>query len=113
MTVAEAAQALGLEVLTGHSNLSREITGGCVSDLLSYVMGTAVAGNLWITIQVHPNIVGVAELLDLSAVVVAHGQVPEEATVSKAREQGIPLLTSAETAFGLAGRLYALTGSAP
>ncbi|MFB3880605.1 MAG: serine kinase [Armatimonadota bacterium] len=111
MTVAEVAQELGLEVLTGHGNLSREVTGGCVSDLLSYVMGSAAAGNLWITIQVHPNVVGVAELLDLSAVVVAHGQGPEEATVSKAREQGIPLLVGPQTAFELAGKLYALIGS--
>jgi hypothetical protein len=108
MTVAEAAQALGLEVLTGHRNLSREVTGGCVSDLLSYVMGRAQAGNLWITIQVHPNVIGVVELLDLAGVVIADGQTPEAATIDKARDQGIALLTSKETAFALAGRLYAL-----
>jgi hypothetical protein len=108
MTVAEVAQTLGLDVLTGHRTVSREVTGGCVSDLLSYVMGTAQAGNLWITIQVHPNIIGVVELLDLAGVVVAHGQTPEEPTIDKAREQGILLLTSKETAFALAGRLYAL-----
>ena len=108
MTIGEVAQALGLEVVTGQRRLTREVTGGCVSDLLSYVMGTAKAGNLWITIQVHPNIVGVVELLDLSGVVVADGQAPEEATIEKAREQGTTLLTSKETAFQLAGRLYEL-----
>ncbi|MCJ7752545.1 MAG: serine kinase, partial [Armatimonadetes bacterium] len=70
MTVTEVAEALGLEIVTGQGHLDRSITGGCVSDLLSYVMGNAAAGNLWITIQVHPNIVGVAELLDLAGIVV-------------------------------------------
>ena len=108
MTVAEMAQALGLEVLTGQRNVSREVTGGCVSDLLSYVMGSAQTGNIWITIQVHPNIIGVVELLDLGGVVIADGQTPEAGTLDKAREQGVPLLTSKETAFALAGKLYAL-----
>ncbi len=108
MTVGELAQTLELDLLTGHRNSSRELTGACVSDLLSYVMGTAKAGNLWLTIQVHPNIIGVVELLDLVGVVVAHGQIPEAPTIEKAREQGICLLKSRETTFALAGKLYAL-----
>ena len=108
MTVAEVAEALGLGIETGQENLDRSITGGCVSDLLSYVMGSAAAGNLWITIQVHPNIVGVAELLDLAGIVVADGQELDSPTIEKAGEHGIPLLASQETAFTLAGRLYAL-----
>ena len=108
MTVTEVAEKLDLQALTAHENMGRTITGGCVSDLLSYVMGNAGAGNLWITIQVHPNIVGVAELLDLAAIVVAHGQTPEETTLARAREHGVPVLTSPLTAFELAGRIYAL-----
>ena len=108
MTVTEVAEALGLEIVTGRQNLDRPITGGCVSDLLSYVMGNAAAGHLWITIQVHPNIVGVAELLDLAGIVVADGQELDTPTIEKAKEHGILLLASRETAFTLAGRLYAL-----
>lgn len=108
MTVTEVAEALELDIETGQENLDRSITGGCVSDLLSYVMGSAAAGNLWITIQVHPNIVGVAELLDLAGIVIADGQELDTPTIEKARQHGIPLLASKETAFTLAGRLYAL-----
>jgi predicted transcriptional regulator len=108
MQVATLVQELGLHVHTGEQQLCRDVTGGCTSDLLSYVMGTARPGNVWITIQVHPNIVGVAALLDLAAVVVADGQQPEEATLEKAREQGVTVLTSTESAFTVAGRLYAL-----
>lgn len=108
MTVLEAVRALELETITGQRRLERQITGGCVSDLLSYVMASAKAGHLWITIQVHPNVVGVAELLDLSAVLIADGQQPEPDTIERAREHGIPVLTSRENAFALAGKLYAL-----
>jgi hypothetical protein len=107
MQVAELMRGLGLEVHTGEQRLDREVTGGCVSDLLSYVMGSAKAGNIWITIQVHPNIVGVAALLDLAAVVVVGDQRPEEATLEKASEQGVVVLTSHESAFVVAGRMYA------
>jgi hypothetical protein len=108
MQVAELVRELGLEVHTGEQRLDREVTGGCVSDLLSYVMGSAKAGNIWITIQVHPNIVGVVALLDLAAVVVVGDQRPEEATLEKAGEQGVAVLTSRESAFVVAGRMYAL-----
>jgi hypothetical protein len=108
MQLAEIARALDLAPRSGEQHLSRDVTGGCVSDLLSYAMANARAGNVWITIQVHPNIVGVAELLDLTAVVVAGGQEPENATLDKAKGQGIAILTSPETAFTLAGRLYEL-----
>ena len=82
MKLTDLVSALSLETHAGEGNLERPVTGGIVSDLLSYVMGKAQAGNLWVTIQVHPNIVGVADLLDLSAVVVAGGQEPEAATVA-------------------------------
>jgi predicted transcriptional regulator len=106
MRVAEEADSLRLQVLTGETELGREVTGGCASDLLSYVMSNAKAGYVWITIQVHPSIVGVADLLDLAAVVVAGGQEPQAATLEKARQHGVAILTSRETAFTLAGRLY-------
>jgi predicted transcriptional regulator len=108
MRLAEIVDALGLQVRTGQESLSREVTGGCVSDLLSYTMANARAGNIWITIQVHPNIVGVADLLDLAGVVVAGGQEPEKGTLEKASEQGVAILTTGETAFGVAGRIYGL-----
>lgn len=108
MQLADITRELDLTPCTGDGRAEREVTGGCVSDLLSYAMANARAGNVWVTIQVHPNIVGVAELLDLAAVIVAGGQTPEKATLDKAREQGVSILTTPETAFTVAGRLYAL-----
>ena len=65
-------------------------------------------GQVWITIQTHPNIVAVAALAGLAAIVLAHGVRPEEDTVVRAEEEGMPLLLSAESAYVLAGKLYEL-----
>jgi len=108
MLVKEVIDALGLQVRSGEQQLAREVSGGCASDLLSYVMGNAHAGNLWVTIQVHPNIVGVAALLDLAAVIVAGGQQPEGGTLEKAAEQNVVILSAADAAFTVAGKLYRL-----
>jgi len=108
ITVKEAVQHLGLEVRTGERNLEAVITGAQVSDLLSHVMATGKAGHFWITNQSHANIVAVAALARLSAVLVAAGFEPEEEAVIRAEEENIPLLTSAESAYTLAGRLYEL-----
>ncbi|HHW41856.1 MAG TPA: serine kinase [Syntrophomonadaceae bacterium] len=108
MKVKEVVAALDLTVRSGAAKLERDITGAYVSDLLSDVMSNAREGNVWITLQIHPNIVAVASLLNLAAVIVSRGAEPEEATITKAEEEGIVLLTSREPSFEVAGRLYRL-----
>jgi len=71
-------------------------------------MARAKPGYLWLTIQVHPNVVGVAELLELAAVVITDGQNPEPATLEKAREHGVTILTTPDPTYAVAGKLYGL-----
>lgn len=105
--VSEVATALGATV-RGGEDLTRVVTGAQVCDLLSHVMARGREGQIWITIQTHPNIVAVAALAGLSAIVLAHDVQPEEDTVVRAEEEGMPLLLAAESAYVLAGKLYAL-----
>ena len=106
LSVASVARRLALPVAAGGNAMEAPVTGAQVSDLLSYVMAEGRQGDVWITIQVHPNIVAVAELVGLAAIIVAAGFEPEDDTVVRAEEEGIPLLTSTESAFVLAGKLY-------
>jgi predicted transcriptional regulator len=108
VTVASVVEALGLTVAVGEDKLAVPVTGAQVSDLLSYVISHGRQGHLWITIQTHPNIIAAAALAGLSAIVVAAGFEPEEETIDRAEEQGIALLTSKESAYTLAGRVYEL-----
>jgi hypothetical protein len=98
MHVRQVIKELGLN-LTGGNQIDVEVTGGYASDLLSCVMAGAKAGNIWVTLQAHPNIVAVALLIELSAVVVTEGIAPDPETILKAQETGIPLLTTAQDTF--------------
>lgn len=108
MNVGEVATALGLKVLAGAQGLEREITGGYASDLLSCVMARAGAGNLWVTLQAHPNVVAVADLLSLAGVIITEETPVDAVTLQRANERNIPLLHAPETTFTVIGRLVAL-----
>ena len=106
MKVGELAQKLELTLFSGESGLENEITGGYVSDLLSDVMGFAQEGQVWITLQTHQNIMAIASLKDLAAVILVKGFVPDEDTLAHSEEEGIPVLGTQLTTFEIAGKLY-------
>ena len=99
---------LALEVHSAPEKLDSDVTGGYACDLLSYVMAKAKAGDLWITVQGHPNIVAVASLIGLAGIVVAEGAKVEPATLEKAEQEGVPILTTPLPAYEVAGRLWEL-----
>ncbi|MCR4407905.1 MAG: DRTGG domain-containing protein [Anaerolineae bacterium] len=108
MKLREVVAELGLEVAGAADALDREISGGYASDLLSCVMARARAGNVWVTLQSHPNIVAVASLLNLSGIIVTEGVSLDPATIEKADEENIPLLTTPLTTFTVVSKLAAL-----
>ena len=112
MKLSEMVERLSLHLLTPALDLDVEVTGGYCGDLLSHVLASAVAGDLWITIQHHANVVAVAQVAGLSAVVMADGKRPDEATLERAIAGGIVLLGSSESAFEIAGRLHRLLADA-
>lgn len=77
----------------------REINGGYSGDLLSWVMGRATAGNVWITIMTNINIAAVASLADISAVIIAEGASPDPSVVETAKAKGINILSTDKNVF--------------
>lgn len=108
MLVSEVVECLGLRVHSGAENLDREISGGYTSDLLSDVMGAAEAGMVWITLQTHINVVAIATLKELAAVILVKGLQPEKNTLEQSRKEGIPILGTERSAFDISGELYHL-----
>jgi len=106
MTIREVVDSTQLEILAQHDDLDKEITGGYASDLLSDVIAHSRTGNLWITMQTHRNIIAVATLKELAAVVLVNGRTPDPETLEKAREEKVILLGSRLPAFELVGKLY-------
>lgn len=72
MQVAAMIDTMGLEVLNLAEG-AREVTNGYAGDLLSWVMGRAESDMVWVTIMTNVNILAVASLRDLSAVLIAEG----------------------------------------
>lgn len=104
----DLVKSLNLAVAAGEKGLDREIRGGYCGDLLSDVMANAASGDIWLTMQSHQNIVAVAVLKELAAILLVNGRQPEEDTIAKAEEEGIPILSSPSPAFSLVGRIYGM-----
>ncbi len=108
MNVADAAKHIGGTLVTAAAAAGREIQGGYASDLLSDVMANSREGDLWVTLQKHVNIVAVAQLNGLAAIVLVNGRQPEPDTVARAEEVGIPIISTPRQAFDAIGILYSL-----
>jgi len=107
MTIDEIVSKLGLQVITP-GDTEQEVTGGYAADLLSCVMAKAKAGNVWVTLQAHPNVIAVASLLNLAAVIVSEDIKPDLETVERAQENQVTLLSPPRTTFSIVGELSRL-----
>ena len=106
MKVSDLVKSFELKIRTGKDRLHEEVTGGYASDLLSDVIAHSRKGNIWVTIQTHPNIVAVATMKELAGIILTGGREPDSDTLQKAEEEGIPILVSPLFTFELAGKLY-------
>ena len=115
MTVGEIIEALGLTAVAGLNETEskvggsdRQVLGGYASDLLSCVMAGATADSVWVTLQAHPNVIAVADLLGLACVIITEGTQPDEQTIERANEKGVAVLLSEETSYSVVSKLSAL-----
>jgi predicted transcriptional regulator len=106
MKVSEIVDKLGLTVKAGSAGLDREVTGGYVSDLLSDVMANARDGDVWVTLQVHQNIVAVSTLTGIAGVILVGSRDPAEDAAESADAEGIPVLSTERTAFETVALLH-------
>lgn len=107
MNLSEIVSHLALEPLTDKYQ-DKEVKGAYVSDLLSDVMANARPGEIWITLQVHINIVAVATLKNLPAIIITNNRKPDEETIKKASQENIAIFKTELSTFETAGKLYKL-----
>jgi hypothetical protein len=108
MKLADLVTRLDLSVFTSKTELDRPAAGGYAGDLLSDVMAHGRKDDLWLTIQIHPNIVAVAVLKELAGIILVNGREPAAEAVKQADQERVPLLGTRLSAFELAGRLHGL-----
>ena len=107
MTVEQLANTDGFEPIV-ISDKDREILGGYVGDLLSWVMGRAKEGDAWITIMSNANTVAVCTLADPACIVLAEGVEPEPDMLRRAKEQGVNVIATKLDSFSASVRIAAL-----
>lgn len=108
MNIQECINQTHWQLDTPDLDLTKEITGAYAGDLLSWVMGRGNAGDAWITVQVHVNVLAVAVLREFSCVVIAdHAAVTEE-FIKKAQEEGLVILESSLPSYETAVKLHEL-----
>lgn len=96
-----------LYVAGGQNERDRQLQGGYCGDLLGNVMANAPASCIWTTVPAHQNIVKVAVLREMAAIVLTGGQMPDQETIDRATAEKIPILVWPENAYDLAGQAYA------
>jgi len=109
MNLQTVIDQLDLKVLTEPLDFTnKEPTSGYVSDLLSCVMAGAKKDGVWVTLQSHDNIVAVAALLDVTAVIITEDAQPDPATITRANSRNIILLSTPQSSFTVVGQLWEL-----
>ena len=109
MNLQQIIERLNLSVLTAPCDFAGiHPTGGYSSDLLSCVMAGAKKGQVWTTLQAHLNIVAVAALNEVAAVIITENARPDEASIAKADQQGVILLSTPLSTYEVNGKLWEL-----
>lgn len=100
---------LNLTLLTEQKDFSRiPINSGYMSDLLSCVMTGAKPQSVWVTLIANINIVAVASLLEISAIIVTENAQPNQETIDRANMEGIVLLSTNASSYTVSGHLWEL-----
>lgn len=105
MTVLEFVNQNNLKIFT-EGEMEQSITGCYICDLLSLAMGRVEFGHVWMTVQGNVNIVAVAALTEPACILLVEGRTPDEAAISKAKEQGVTILGTTCTAYEAACLLH-------
>ncbi len=108
MKLKELINKCGLQIVNNLYEPDREVSGGYTSDLLSDVIANSKKDNVWITMQTHLNILAVANLKELSAIIIVMEKDIQEDAKVKADEEKITILKTDLTAFQISGKIYEL-----
>lgn len=106
-SVSELQAKLDLVLLT-KTDIDKQISGGYICDLLSWVMAKGKQDMAWITVHTHLNVIAVAVLHEFACVIIPENILVPEQTLQKAEEENITVFSSSKTAYEIARGMYEL-----
>ncbi len=107
MTLEEVAQTVEAEFLNLQERADEEVRTACAADLLSDVLAMRGEAALLITGEAAPQVVRVADVMNIRAILYVRGKRPQKKDIVKwATQRGIVLLSTPLPTFEVCGRLY-------
>jgi len=103
MKLQDIIEKLSIKALTNVED--KDVQGVFISDMLSDVMSVAQAGNIWLTVQTHKNIVSAANLIDIGAVIITHGKKVPDDTIELANRFHIAIFSTSNSTYEMTRKL--------
>lgn len=114
LTLADLWAALGNVELLEEGASQAPIAAAYTSDLLSDVLAHAPRDSVWITLQTHRAVIGVAVAVGVRAILIAHRRSVPAETLEAARAESVALARSPLNQFELSWRVHmALMSTVP
>jgi predicted transcriptional regulator len=107
MRLSELVEMIEGSILAGADQSDLLIDHAFAADLLSDVLSLTDERTTLITGMVNPQVMRVAEILNITAVIFVRGKVPPPSLVKYAIELSIPLIATKKTMFETCGRMFA------
>jgi len=107
MRLEDVARSIDGEIVVGQEQLDLIVDRAFAADLLSDVLALTEERTALITGMTNPQVMRVAEILNIIAVVFVRGKTPPSALIEYAERLGIPIVTTKKTMFETCGLMFA------
>jgi hypothetical protein len=106
MRLIDLAETIEGTIHVGADQADRIIDLAFAADLLSDVLALTEEQTALVTGMTNPQVMRVAEILNITAVILVRGKVPPAALTEYAEQLGVPLLSTKKTMFETCGLMY-------
>lgn len=103
MRISELVERTGIRPL--NKVASRDVESVYISDMVSDIITGARANSVLVTLQTHKSLIAAANLVNVSAIVIARNRMPAEDVLDLATRAGIGVFTSELDTWGLAKKM--------
>ncbi len=106
MKLKKIVELLEAEVFCPEKYLEKDITCAFGSDLISDILMCTKEPTLLLTGLTNPQVVRLADMIELQGIVFVRGKKPTPELVEMAKESDLPMISTAFTLFKSSGILY-------
>ena len=106
MKFKKIAELLEAEIFCSEEQLEKEVPCAFGSDLISDILMCTKEPTLLLTGLTNPQIVRLADMIDLVGIIFVRGKKPTEELIEMAKERSLPMISTAFTLYKSSGILY-------